>query len=127
LNHEIPDLARMPLSMRSAITPTPNAELEQRFWEWKSAIEQIPQSGTQPSNLVIFAGVPITHGSTAFDERRSRLPTTDERYPLPSKLGVAAQRALDDAKAAGVRFQKTKYELRNRVIGAYYDYAYPPN
>lgn len=101
-----------------------NAELEQRYWEWKSAIEQIPQSGTQPSNLVIFAGVPITHGSTAFD----RTTVTVANDPMndilwPSKLSVAAERALDDAKAAGVRFQKAMYELRNKVISAYYDYA----
>src|SRR5689334_7277169 len=31
-----------------------NAELEQRYWEWRSAIEQVPQDGTQPTNLAIF-------------------------------------------------------------------------
>ena len=44
-----------------------NPELEQRYWEWRSAIEQVPQDGTQPTNLVLFAGVPITNGSTAFN------------------------------------------------------------
>jgi hypothetical protein len=34
-------------------------ELEQKYWEWKSAIEQIPQDGTQATNLVLFAGVPV--------------------------------------------------------------------
>src|SRR5690242_7370281 len=34
-----------------------NAHLEQKYWEWRSAIEQIPQDGTQPTNLVLFAGV----------------------------------------------------------------------
>ena len=101
-----------------------NAELEQRYWEWKSAIEQIPQNGTQPTNLVLFAGLPITSGSTAFD----RTTVTVANDPMndilwPSKLAVAAQRALEDAKAAGIRFQKEKYELRSRVLSAYYDYA----
>jgi outer membrane protein TolC len=36
---------------------------------------------------------------------------------------VAAQRSLADAKAAGVRFQKARYELRAKVLGAYDDYA----
>src|SRR6185437_9657910 len=44
-----------------------NADLEQRYWEWRAAIEQIPQDGTQPTNLVLFAGVPITNGSAAFN------------------------------------------------------------
>ena len=30
---------------------------------------------------------------------------------------------MEDAKAAGVRFQKAKYNLRSKVIGAYVDYA----
>src|SRR5438105_11581140 len=124
-NREIPDLgpdASLDEIVNHALLA--NAELEQRFWEWKSAIEQIPQSGTQPSNLVLFAGIPITHGSTAFN----RTTVTVANDPMndilwPSKLSVAAQRALDDAKAAGVRFQKARYDLRNRVISAYYDYA----
>jgi len=101
-----------------------NAELEQRYWEWRAAIEQIPQSGTQPTNLVLFAGVPITNGSTAFD----RTTITAANDPMadilwPTKLTHAAERALDEAKAAGVRFQKARYELRTKVLVAWYDYA----
>ena len=33
-----------------------NAELEQHYWEWRSAIEQIPQDGTQATNLVLSGG-----------------------------------------------------------------------
>ena len=42
---------------------------------------------------------------------------------LPQKLSVAARRALENAKAAGVRFQKARYELRAKVLDAYYQYA----
>lgn len=101
-----------------------NAGLEQKYWEWRAAIEQIPQDGTQPTNLVLFAGVPIEKGSTAFD----RTTVTVANDPMadivwPSKLSTAAQRALNDAKAAGIRFQKAKYDLRNSVRSAYYDYT----
>src|SRR6266567_7664920 len=41
-------------------------DLEEKYWEWRSAIEQIPQDGTQRTNLVLFAGVPIDRGSTSF-------------------------------------------------------------
>jgi outer membrane protein, heavy metal efflux system len=101
-----------------------NAELEQKYWEWRSAIEQIPQSGTQPTNLVLFAGVPITNGSTAFDRNvvtAANDPMADILWP--TKLERAAERSLDEAKAAGVRFQKTRYELRTKVLVAWYDYA----
>ncbi len=101
-----------------------NAELEQRYWEWRSAIEQIPQDGTQPTNLVLFAGVPITNGSTAFD----RTTVTAANDPMndilwPTKLSTAAQMALEKARAAGLRFQKARYDLRSKVLSAYYDYA----
>jgi outer membrane protein, heavy metal efflux system len=99
-------------------------ELEQRYWEWRSAIEQIPQDGTQQTNLVLSAGAPITHGSTAFN----RTTVTVANDPMadivwPSKLGTAAHKALENAKAAGYRFQKDKYELRQRVLDTYYDYV----
>jgi outer membrane protein TolC len=101
-----------------------NAELEQRYWEWRWAIEQIPQDGTQPTNLVLFAGVPITNGSTAF----KRTTVTAANDPMadilwPDKPTTAARRALENARAAGLRFQKARHELRAKVLNAYYDYA----
>jgi cobalt-zinc-cadmium efflux system outer membrane protein len=101
-----------------------NPELEQRYWEWRSAIEQIPQDGTQPTNLVLFAGVPIMSGSTSF----KRTTVTAANDPMadilwPDKPTTAARRALENAKAAGLRFQKARYELRAKVLNAYYDYA----
>src|SRR5271170_1345461 len=43
-----------------------NAELEQDYWEWRSAIEQIPQDGTQSSTLNVAAGTNITNGRTGW-------------------------------------------------------------
>src|SRR5580704_6081337 len=40
-----------------------NAELEQRYWEWRAAIEQIPQDGTQPTNLALSAGTTFSNGA----------------------------------------------------------------
>ena len=99
-------------------------ELEQRYWEWRAAIEQVPQDGTQPTNLVLFAGVPITSGSTAFD----RTTVTASNDPMgdiqwPSKPATAARRALEAARAAGLRFQDAKFGLRQKVMSAYYEYA----
>ena len=121
----LPTLSATPTSdelVRYALLASP--ELEQKYWEWRSAIEQIPQDGTQAANLMLFAGVPITHGSTAFD----RTTVTVANDPMadivwPTKLSAAAQRALGNAKAAGFRFQKAKYDLRQKVLNAYYDHA----
>src|SRR5262245_40455723 len=98
-----PPLAENPSAeelVRYALLTSP--DLEQQYWEWRSAIEQIPQDGTQPTNLVVFAGVPITNGGTSFD----RTTVTIANDPMndilwPSKPTTAAQRAPDNAKAVG--------------------------
>lgn len=99
-------------------------EIEQRYWEWKSAIEQIPQDGTQATNLVAYGNVPITNGSTAFNKTVVTLandPMADIQWP--SKPATAARRALEQARAAGWRFQQAKLDLRQRVLVAYDEYA----
>ncbi|MDB5292359.1 MAG: outer rane efflux protein [Phycisphaerales bacterium] len=101
-----------------------NPELEQKYWEWRAAIEQIPQDGTQSTNLALFAGLGITNGSTRLDSATLGLgndPMAD--IVLPPKLSTAARRALENARAAGLRFRKTQFELRAKVLNAYADYA----
>jgi outer membrane protein TolC len=101
-----------------------NADLEQRYWDWRSAIEQIPQDGTQPTNLAISAGTVLNNGS--FSRDRTTLSAFNDPMAdivWPEKLSVAARRALQNARAAGLRFQKAKHELRSKVLNAYYDYA----
>jgi cobalt-zinc-cadmium efflux system outer membrane protein len=101
-----------------------NAELEQHYWEWRSAIEQIPQDGTQTTTLNVAAGTNITHGRASWGSSTVALsndPMTDIKWP--GKLDAAAKQTLENAKAAGQRFLKAKYELRNKVLSAYYDYA----
>jgi cobalt-zinc-cadmium efflux system outer membrane protein len=101
-----------------------NAELEQHYWEWRSAIEQIPQDGTQSTTLNVSAGTNITNGRASWGSSTVALsndPMTDIKWP--GKLDAAARQTLQNAKAAGRRFIKAKYDLRSKVLGAYYDYA----
>src|SRR5579872_4118530 len=100
-----------------------NAELEQHYWEWRSAIEQIPQDGTQTTTLNVAAGTSITNGRASWGSSTVTLandPMTDIKWP--GKLDAAAKQTLENAKAAGQRFVKAKYDLRNKVLSAYYDY-----
>lgn len=101
-----------------------NADLEQRYWEWRSAIEQIPQDGTQAANLALFGNVGLMNGSTSLN--RTTLSAGNDPMAdivLPSKLGTAARRSLENARAAGWRFRKAQYDLRAKVLHAFYDYA----
>jgi outer membrane protein, heavy metal efflux system len=101
-----------------------NADLEQRYWDWRAAIEQIPQDGTQPTNLAISAGTTISKGDISSD-RTTLTALNDPMADIvwPEKLSVAARRALQNAHAAGLRFRKAKFDLRNKVLNAYYNYA----
>ena len=108
--------------VRRALLASP--ELEQRYWEWRSAIEQIPQDGTQAANLSLSGATSITRGRMSFDTTTLSLgndPMAD--ILLPTKLSAAAQRALENARAAGLRFRKEQFELRGKVLSAYADYA----
>jgi outer membrane protein TolC len=101
-----------------------NAELEQHYWEWRSAIEQIPQDGSQTTTLNITGGTTVTNGHASWQSSTLGLsndPMTDIKWP--GKLDAAAKLALENARAAGRRFIKAKFELRNKVLSAYYDYA----
>jgi outer membrane protein TolC len=101
-----------------------NADLEKQYWEWCSAIEQIPQDGSQATNLAISGGTIISDGSLS-RERTSLSAMNDpmQNIVLPEKLSVAAKRALANAHAVGLRFQKEKFAVRKKVLDAYYDYA----
>jgi outer membrane protein, heavy metal efflux system len=101
-----------------------NAELERRYWEWRSAIEQIPQDATQSTTLSVTPGTSITNGHTGWGSSSLTLandPMTDIKWP--DKLDAAAKQALENARATGRRFFKAKYDLRYKVLKAYYDYA----
>jgi cobalt-zinc-cadmium efflux system outer membrane protein len=101
-----------------------NADLEQRYWTWRAAIEQIPQDGTQTTSLNIAAGTTITNGRAGWNSSTVALgndPMTDIKWP--GKLDAAARQTLENARAAGERFIKAKYELRGKVLSAYDDYA----
>ena len=101
-----------------------NGEVRQRYWEWRAAIEQIPQDGTQPTNLALSAGVSFMHGNTSSDRATigaGNDPMAD--IVLPAKLSAAARRAQENARAAGWRFRKAQLDLRAKVLSAYADYA----
>lgn len=122
---QVPPLPKNPTPedlVRRALLSSP--ELEQRYWEWRSAIEQIPQDGTQATNLAVFGSTSITRGRMGLDTTTLSLgndPMAD--ILLPTKLSAAAQRALENARAAGFRFRKAQFELRGKVLSAYADYA----
>src|SRR5437588_6477690 len=114
---DVPPLTNEPspdqLVERALIT---NGDLEQKYWEWRSAIEQIPQDGTQATNLALSANLGLSRGSSGFD--RTTLSGGNDPMAdlvLPPKLSTAARRSLENARAAGLRFRRAQFDLRNKV------------
>lgn len=98
-----------------------NGTVERAYWEWRSAIERIPQEGTTEKNLTLSLSSMIDSGAMAWDS--TSLGVTQEDLMLPSKLQARAQRALDEARAAGKRFDAARLALRREILDAYYGYA----
>ncbi len=101
-----------------------NADVETAYWQWKSALEQVPQEGTQKTNLMLTYSTMITNGTTAAS--MNTLGTGSDpmnNIVLPDKLRTSATVALENARAAGLRFDKARFELRSKVLSAFYDYV----
>jgi outer membrane protein TolC len=101
-----------------------NADLEARYWEWRAALEQIPQDSSWPNAALSFSYMFSKENMKAWDRTTLGLandPMTN--IPFPTKLATAGRAALENARAAGHRFEEAKFLLQARVFSAYYDLA----
>ncbi len=101
-----------------------NADLEARYWDWRAAVEQIPQDASLPNAAVPFSYMFSGGNMKAWD--RATLGVTNDpmtNIPFPSKLATAGRRALEAARAAGLRFEEAKFLLQSQVLSTYYDLA----
>ena len=94
-----------------------NADLQARYWEWRSAIERIPQDASFPNIAVPFS-VLFGGGSMKLWDRLTVGLANDPmtNIPHPEKLRTAGRRDLEDARAAGERFIEAKFLLQGKVL-----------
>jgi Cu(I)/Ag(I) efflux system membrane protein CusA/SilA len=101
-----------------------NADLRARYWEWRAALERIPQEASPPNAALTFSYLFGGEHLKAWD--RTTLGITNDpmtNVPLPGKLAIAGRRALEQARAAGLRFEAAKFRLQAQVLSSYYDLA----
>ncbi len=101
-----------------------NPAVEQAYWNWRSAIDQIPQAGAEPTTVMLNAGTLLTNGSASLANSTlgvSNMGSADIRWP--SKMSVQAERAFHQAKAAGWKFMSARFALRRDVLTAWYRYV----
>ncbi len=101
-----------------------NADLEARYWEWRAALEQIPQDSSFPNVSLSFSYMFSRANMKSWD--RTTLGASNDpmsNIPFPTKLATAGRGALEIARAAGHRFQEAKFLLQGKVLATYYDLA----
>lgn len=97
--------------------------LRQRYWEWRAAIERVPQAASAPDLALSFSQAVGTGGSF-WDNTTVMLQNSPmAMLPVPSKLEAAGRRALEEARAAGLRFDAERLHLQAAVTDLYLDLA----
>ncbi len=101
-----------------------NPQVQESYWQWRAAIENIPQVGTQTTTLMLNAGTLLNRGGASLANTTvgaANMGSADLKWP--SKLSADAKAALLRAVAAGWNFQSRRFVLRRNVLDAWYNYA----
>ena len=99
-------------------------DLRERYWLWRAALERIPQEASPPNPALTFSYLFSDASMNAWD--RTTLGLTNDpmtNLELPNKLATRGRRALEEARAAGLRFEAAKFALQNEVTTLYLDLA----
>ena len=123
----IPDLPPHP-SWRDALQRAflANGDLEAAYFEWKAALARIPQVANYPNTNLApsFSYMFSSERMKSFDRTTVNVGFDPmENLAFPTKVAQAGKIALDQARAAGKRFEATKFEIQRKVLAAYLDLA----
>jgi len=103
-----------------------NGDLEAAYFEWKAAIQRIDIAAAWPnSNVQLGFEYMFSPGRMKSWDRTTVTAGFDPAMSLsqPVKIAKAGQAALESARAAGYRFETTKFDIQKRVLNAYLDLA----
>jgi cobalt-zinc-cadmium efflux system outer membrane protein len=101
-----------------------SADLRARYWDWRAALERIPQEASPPNPALNFSYLFNSDNLKAWD--RTTLGLSNDpmnNLELPSKLATKGRRALEEARAAGLRFEAAKFRVQADVLSSYEDLA----
>jgi outer membrane protein, heavy metal efflux system len=101
-----------------------NGALEAAYFDWKAALQRIPQVANWPNtNLApTFSYMFSGERMKAFDRATVNVAFDPmENLSFPTKTAQAGKVALSEARAAGRRFEVKKFEIQQKVLTAYLD------
>jgi outer membrane protein TolC len=103
-----------------------NGDLEAAYFDWKAAMARIQQVATYPNtNLAPTFSYMFSAGRMkAFDRTTVNVGFDPmENLAFPTKVARAGKLALEQARAAGKRFEAAKFELQRKVLTQYLSLA----
>jgi outer membrane protein TolC len=101
-----------------------SGELRARYWEWRAALERIPQEASPPNPALNFSYLFNSDNVKAWDRTTLGLANDPmNNLELPSKLATKGRKALEEARAAGLRFEAAKFRVQAEVLSSYEDLA----
>ncbi len=101
-----------------------NGDLEAAYFEWKAAVQRIDMAAAYPnSNLQLgYSYMFSAEKMKSFDRQTFSLGFSPSMMlEVPAKARQRGRVALDEARAAGERFRKAKFDLQSRVLGQWAD------
>jgi cobalt-zinc-cadmium efflux system outer membrane protein len=103
-----------------------HGDLEAAYFEWKAALARIPQVASYPNTNLApsFSYMFSSDRMKSFDRNTVNVGLDPmENLAFPTKVAQAGKVALDEARAAGKRFEASKFEIQRKVLVAYLDLA----
>lgn len=103
-----------------------NGELESAFYEWQAALDRVNIAAGYPNSNVSlgFEYAFSSENMKGWDRARLNVGFDSmQNLSFPSKVAAAGRVALEDARAAGRRFEAAKFGLQRDVLTTYLDYA----
>jgi outer membrane protein, heavy metal efflux system len=99
-----------------------NPELEAAFYQWRTALEQVPQVRSLPDPMASFSIVldQVEREAEYMGERY----TLSQTFPWFGKLSLDGEMAVAMADAAAQRLEAVRLQLVDRVSGAHAEYVY---
>jgi outer membrane protein TolC len=101
-----------------------NGDLEAAYFDWKSAMARIPQVANYPNtNLAPSFSYMFSNEQMKTWDRTTVNIGFDpmENLSFPTKVAKAGEAALENARAAGRKFEVVKFDLQQKVLTAYLD------
>ncbi len=96
-------------------------DVEAAYWQWRAAIEEVPQRGTEPTVPMFGAAVGLTNGVTSSADTTLQLANMSSApIEWPSKPLAEARAALQRAYAAGWNYRRAQFAVRRDTLDAWY-------